>query len=160
MRILELKPSRRKKGRFLLKLEDETILRVTEDELLRFSLRPGMELGEEELEALRASAGASAAKAAAANIIGARALSKKELTSRLVKKGTGQADAEAAAGWLEDIGALDTMPLMPPPWAGTTPPRAMAPPGSGRSSAAGAWTGSSGTAPWRSFPRRRTPWTP
>ena len=42
MRILELKPSRRKKGRFLLKLEDETILRVTEDELLRFSLRPGM----------------------------------------------------------------------------------------------------------------------
>ena len=107
MRILELKPSRRKKGRFLLKLEDETILRVTEDELLRFSLRPGMELGEEELEALRASAGASAAKAAAANIIGARALSKKELTSRLVKKGTGQADAEAAAGWLEDIGALD-----------------------------------------------------
>ena len=107
MRILELKPSRRKKGRFLLKLEDETILRVTEDELLRFSLRPGMELGEEELEALRASAGASAAKAAAANIIGARALSKKELTSRLVKKGTGQADAEAAAGWLEDIGVLD-----------------------------------------------------
>lgn len=107
MRILELKPSRRKKGRFLLKLENDTILRVTEDELLRFSLRPGMELGEEELEALRASAGASAAKAAAANIIGARALSKKELTSRLVKKGTGQADAEAAAGWLEDIGALD-----------------------------------------------------
>ena len=97
MRILELKPSRRKKGRFLLKLEDETILRVTEDELLRFSLRPGMELGEEELEALRASAGASAAKAAAANIIGARALSKKELTSRLVKKGTGQDDAAYAA---------------------------------------------------------------
>ena len=107
MRILELKPSRRKKGRFLLKLEDETILRVTEDELLRFSLRPGMELGEEELEALRASAGASAAKAAAANMIGVRALSKRELTSRLIKKGAGQADAEAAAGWLEDIGALD-----------------------------------------------------
>lgn len=107
MRILELKPSQRKKGRFLLKLEDETILSVTEDELLRFRLRPGMELGDGDLDALRASAGASAAKAAAANIIGTRALSKRELTDRLLKKGTGHTDAQAAADWLEDIGALD-----------------------------------------------------
>ena len=107
MRIDELKESQRKKGRFLVKLEDGSILRVTEDELLRFRLRAGMELAGEALEALRASAKASSARATAANIIGSRALSKKELTRRLVKKGNEEADAQAAADWLEDIGAVN-----------------------------------------------------
>ena len=107
MRINELKESQRKKGRFLVRLENGDILRVTEDELLRFGLRSGMELDEEALEALRASAKASSAKAAAANIIGGRALSKKELTRRLVKKGNEEPDAQAAADWLEDIGAVN-----------------------------------------------------
>ena len=107
MRIEELKRSQRKKDRFLVKLEDGPILRVTEEELLRFGLRPGLELDVEDLEALRASAGVSGAKAQAASIIGSRALSKRELTRRLVKKGSEEADAKAAADWLEDIGAVD-----------------------------------------------------
>ena len=82
-------------------LEDGDILRLTEEELLRFRLRQGMELDGETLEALRASAKASKAKAAAANIIGSRALSKRELTRRLVKKGSDETDAQAAADWLE-----------------------------------------------------------
>ena len=107
MRIEELKESQHKKGRFLVKLENGDILRVTEEELLRFSLRAGMELDEGALEALQASAKTSAAKATAANMIGSRALSKKELTRRLVKKGSEEADAQAAADWLEDIGAVN-----------------------------------------------------
>ena len=107
MRIEELKRSQRKKDRFLVKLEDGSILRVTEEELLRFGLRPGLELDVEDLEALRASAGVSGAKAQAASIIGSRALSKRELTRRLVKKGSEEADAKAAADWLEDIGAVN-----------------------------------------------------
>lgn len=50
---------------------------------------------------------ASKAKVTAANMIGSRALSKKELTQRLVKKGHDESDARAAADWLEDIGAVD-----------------------------------------------------
>ena len=65
--------SERKKGRFLVKLEDGDILRVTEEELLRFGLRAGMALGEDEMEALRASAKASETKAKAADMIGSRA---------------------------------------------------------------------------------------
>ena len=107
MLIEEFKESQRKKGRFLVKLENGDILRVTEEELLRFRLRAGMDLDGERLEALRASAKVSSARAAAANIIGSRALSKKELTRRLVKKGNEEADAQAAADWLEDIGAVD-----------------------------------------------------
>ena len=49
MRIKEVKPSQRKKGRFLVILEDGDILRITEEELLRFGLRSGEELGEETL---------------------------------------------------------------------------------------------------------------
>lgn len=107
MRVEEVKESQRKQGRFLVRLENGSILRVTEEELLRFGLREGLELGEEELEALRASAKTSQAKAAAARMIGSRALSKQELTRRLVKKGSDAADAQAAADWLEEIGAVD-----------------------------------------------------
>ncbi len=107
MRIEQIKESQRKKGRLLVRLEDGNVLRVTEEELLRFGLRAGMELDEETAEALQASARASAARAAAASIIGSRALSKQELTSRLVKKGNEASDAQAAADWLEDIGAVN-----------------------------------------------------
>ena len=107
MRVEEVKLSQRKKGRFLVKLEDGDILRVTEEELLRFGLRRGLELDGEAWEALRASARTSSAKAQAASIIGSRALSRRELEKRLVRKGNDEADAQAAADWLEDIGAVD-----------------------------------------------------
>ena len=107
MRIEEVKKSERKRGRFLVRLEDGDVLRVTEEELLRFGLRPGLELDEAAAEAVRASAKSSSAKATAANMIGSRALSKKELTRRLIQKGNDASDAQAAADWLEDIGAVN-----------------------------------------------------
>lgn len=107
MRIEEVKKSERKKGVFLVRLADGDVLRVTEEELLRFGLKAGLELDGEALEAVRASMRASSARITAANMIGSRALSKKELTRRLVKKGSGESDAQAAADWLEDIGAVD-----------------------------------------------------
>jgi len=107
MRIAEVKPSQHKKGRFLVKLEDGNILRVTEEELRRFSLTAGLDLDGEAMEALEASAKQSAARAAAAGMIGSRPLSKKELTRRLVRKGADAEDAGAAADWLEDIGAVN-----------------------------------------------------
>lgn len=109
MRIKEVKPSQRKKGRFLVILEDGDILRITEEELLRFGLRSGEELEEETLEALRSSAKTSQVKAQAAGMIGRRALSKSELQRRLIRGGAAEADAQAAADWLEDIGAVDDL---------------------------------------------------
>ena len=107
MRIEEIKPSERKKGRFLVKLEDGSLLRVTEEELLRFGLRSGMELDEARLEEIQASVKESSARAAAAGMIGRRALSRQDLQRRLVKKGAEEADAQAAVDWLEDIGAVN-----------------------------------------------------
>lgn len=107
MRIVEIKRSERKKGWFLVKLENQDILRVTEEEVLRFGLRPGLELTPEITGALESSVKTSRAKAQAANIIGSRALSKRELTKRLVQKGNETADAQTAADWLEEIGAVN-----------------------------------------------------
>ena len=107
MRIEEIKRSERKKGRILIKLEDSSLLRVTEEELLRFGLSVGMELDAEQIEALHTAARSSSTKVTAANMIGSRALSKKELTRRLVRKGAEETDAQAAADWLEDIDAVD-----------------------------------------------------
>lgn len=106
-RIDEIKPSQRKKGRYLIKLDGGVLLRVTEEELLRFSLRPGIELDQETVEAIQASARTSSTRVQAANIIGSRPLSKRELTKRLVEKGNEQADARSAVDWLEEIGAVD-----------------------------------------------------
>jgi len=107
MQIIEIKRSERKKDRLLVKLDSGNLLRVTEEELLRFGLRAGMELDEEQIEALQSAAKTSSTKAVAANMIGSRALSKQELQRRLVRKGSDEADARAAADWLEDIGAVD-----------------------------------------------------
>ena len=107
MRLDSLKPSQHKKGRFLLTLEDGTLLRVTEDEMLRFRLREGQELDSEMLKAIRKSADASNTKQRAANMIASRPLSRKELTKRLVQKGSDASDAEAAVDWLEELGAVD-----------------------------------------------------
>ena len=61
----------------------------------------------EQIGALKRSAKATSTKVTAANMIGSRALSRKELERRLVRKGADEADAEAAVDWLEDIGAVD-----------------------------------------------------
>ena len=107
MRIEEIKRSERKKGRILIKLDSGDLLRVTEEELLRFGLSVGMDLEEEQLEELKASARRSSTRVAAANMIGSRALSKKELQRRLVRKGSDEDAARDAADWLENIGAVD-----------------------------------------------------
>lgn len=107
MRIDSLKPSQHKKGRFLLTLEDGTLLRVTEEEILHFRLRQGQDLDGETLEALKKSADASHTKQQAANMISSRPLSRRELQKRLVEKGSDASDAEAAVEWLAELGAVN-----------------------------------------------------
>ncbi len=107
MRIERIEASRRVKGRVLVFLEDGACLKVTEQELLDFGLRSGDELDGETLERLKDAAGASNVKTAAADLIGRRAMSRRELEKKLREKGAGEADARYAAEWLEAIGAID-----------------------------------------------------
>ena len=107
MRIEKIQPSRHKAGRVLLFLEDGSLLKITEQELLDFGLCPGDVLEEETLERLRESAGSSRVKGQAAEMIGRRAMSRAELERKLREKGASENDAAYAAQWLEAIGAIN-----------------------------------------------------
>ena len=107
MRIERIEKSKHKQERVLVFLEGGDLLRITGVELLRFGLHKDMELPEELVEKLRRSAERSETKARAARLASSRMLSKKELSDRLVKKGTERGEAEELADWLEDLGAVD-----------------------------------------------------
>ncbi len=107
MRIERIEASGHARGRALVFLEDGACLKVTEQELLDFGLRSGDELDEKALGRLKDAAGVSNVKAAAADLIGKRAMSRRDLEKKLREKGASEADARYAAEWLEAIGAID-----------------------------------------------------
>ena len=107
MRIERLENSKRKQERVLVYLEDGSILRITGAELLQFGLYQGLDLPPETLAALEAAARRSDTKRRGANMAAGRMLSKKELTSRLTRKGASPEDAADTADWLEGLGAVD-----------------------------------------------------
>ena len=109
MRIEKIEKSKHKQGRVLVYLEGGDLLRVTEDELLRFDLYTGLDIGPDAVVELKRAAAKSEARLRAVSIVSARPLSRQELTKRLTGKGSAGEDAEAAADWLEDIGALDDL---------------------------------------------------
>lgn len=107
MLVERVEPSKHKKGRILVFLEDGACLKITEQELLDFGLRAGDELDEDTLRRLKAAAGVSNTRAAAADLIGKRAMSRRDLERKLREKGANEAEARYAAEWLEAIGALN-----------------------------------------------------
>lgn len=107
MRVERIEASKHKKGCILVFLEDGACLKITEQELLDFSLRSGDELDEAVLGRLKEAAGVSNARAAAADLIGKRAMSRRDLERKLREKGASEAEARYAAEWLEAIGALN-----------------------------------------------------
>ena len=107
MRVERIEASKHKKGRILLFLEDGACLKITEQELLDFGLRSGDELDEETLKRLKEAAGVSNTRAAAADLIGKRAMSRRDLERKLQEKGASETEARYAAEWLEAIGALN-----------------------------------------------------
>ena len=115
MKIANLTPSLRVRGRWLCVLEDGTILRITENEVAAFGLFSGGELSRERLEELTAAARAAAVREKALALLSARPMSRKELVDKLTARPRDRekeplADremAEAAADRLEELGYLN-----------------------------------------------------
>ena len=107
MRIERIEASKHKRGRVLVFLEDGACLKITEQELLDFGLRAGDRMDEAALNRLKEAAGVSNVKAAAAELIGKRAMSRATLEKKLREKGASADDARYAAEWLEAIGAIN-----------------------------------------------------
>ena len=115
MRISKLAPSQRVAGRWLCHLEDGTILRITENEIVAFGLCSGLELTAEQMAAVERAAKAAAVRDKAMDLLAARPLSRKELVDKLTARPRNKekeplADretAEAAADRLEELGYLN-----------------------------------------------------
>lgn len=107
MKLNKLVPSQHKKGRWLVHLEDGTLLRVTEREVVSFGLYSGMELEGEVLAALTAAAQQSKVRDDALNLLTGRPHSRRELERKLTRKGAEAEDAADAGAWLEELGLLN-----------------------------------------------------
>ena len=107
MKITRIEPSKHKKDRILVFFEGDSLLKVTEAELLHFALQAGQDVSPETLTELKAAGERSTWKATGAAMTGRRMLSRKEVKERLIKKGAEENEAEETAAWLTSIGAVD-----------------------------------------------------
>lgn len=107
MKIEALEESKHIRGRYLVHLSDQSILKVTENEIAAFHLSPGQELDEATMQSLKEAGTRSNAHSLAAKLISYRPQSRSELVQHMKEKGIAEEDAEEAADWLEELGALD-----------------------------------------------------
>ena len=78
MTIVKLEPSKRVDERWLCWLEDGSIIRVTENEVVAFALYAGMEVSDELYDRLTEAAGRSTVRAKAVDYISHRPMSRKD----------------------------------------------------------------------------------
>lgn len=107
MVIQELKPSKHVEGRWLAMLEDGSILRLGEGEVVRFALYAGKELSETEAEELQRAAKGSALKEKALSLLARKPQSRKELERKLGEWEASEQEAQAICDRLEELGYLN-----------------------------------------------------
>ena len=103
----QVKPSKRVQGRWLAVLEDGSILRLGENEIIDFALCAGKELTEEEAEGLMASLHRSGLKEKALSLLARKPQSRKELERKLSQWEATQEEAAAICERMAELGYLD-----------------------------------------------------
>ena len=94
-------------SRVMLWFDDGTRMRVAARVVTEQSLYAGKQLSEEDLAMLQDTARRASARDRAVRIVSATSVSERELKRRLVQRGERAEDAEEAADWLRELGALD-----------------------------------------------------
>ena len=107
MRIDLFKTTPDRAGRYFVKFEDGSTMRLYRQTVEDFALYTGKELSEEELAALTEAAGKMSAKMRAVRIVSATSVSKRDLEQRLVQKGEDPNQAKEAVQWMSDLSLLD-----------------------------------------------------
>lgn len=119
MIIAKLEPSQHVAERWLVWLDDGSLIRITENEVVSFALYQGMEISDELYDALVEKAQRSTVRGKALDLIAAKPMSRRELVEKLTaKRPKGKdgrerpplADEELAnetADWLEELGYLN-----------------------------------------------------
>lgn len=107
MRIESVAAQPDRAGRYTVKFEDGTVMRLYRQTVEDFGLYAGRELTEQEQKNLQAAAGQMSAKMRAVRIVSASSVSKSDLERRLVQKGETKGDAKQAVAWMTELNLLD-----------------------------------------------------
>ena len=94
-------------GRYTVHFSDGTVMRLYRQTVEDFGLYSGKELSDDEMTALRESAGQMSAKMRAVRIVSASSVTKRDLEQRLVHKGETEEQAKEAVQWMSDLNLLD-----------------------------------------------------
>ena len=107
MRIEKLSTTPDRVGRYQVRFDDGSTMRLYRQTVEDFGLYTGAELTTAEFDRLQEAAGQMSAKMRAVRIVSVSAVSKRDLTRRLVQKGEDPEQAEAAVQWMTDLDLLD-----------------------------------------------------
>ena len=107
MRIESVASKPDRAGRYLVRFEDGTSMRLYRQTVEDFDLYSGRELSAEEKSRLRTAAGEMSAKMRAVRIVAASNVSKQDLEQRLIRKGEDAAQARDAVQWMSDLNLVD-----------------------------------------------------
>lgn len=107
MRIDSLSANPDRAGKYRVQLSDGSVLKLYSQTIADFGLYAGMEMTEEELDALKAAAGQMSAKMRAVRIVAASGVSKRDLEQRLIHKGESVKDAREAVAWMAELDLID-----------------------------------------------------
>ena len=107
MKVESLKTSPDRAGRYWVTFDDGSKMGLYRQTVEDFELYSGKELDEQEAEALRTAAGQMSAKMRAVRIVSAASVSRRDLESRLVRKGEDPQQAKEAVAWMEDLHLVD-----------------------------------------------------
>ena len=107
MRIDYLAASPDRAGRYLVRFDGGSTMRLYRQTVEDFCLYAGLELNDEQMVKLRKAAGEMSAKMRAVRIVSASSVSKQDLQARLIHKGEDPQQAKAAVQWMEDLDLLD-----------------------------------------------------
>lgn len=107
MRIESLAAQPDRAGRYRVVFSDGSVMRLYRQSVQDFELYAGRELSEDEMAALRESAGQMSAKMRAVRIVSAASVSERDLEGRLIQKGETPEQAKAAVAWMADLHLVD-----------------------------------------------------
>lgn len=107
MRVESLAAKPDRAGRYLIRFDNGSTMRLYRQTVEDHALFPGKELDEEQMAVLRSDAGQMSAKMRAVRIVSASNVSKDDLRQRLIRKGEAPQQAEEAVNWMSDLNLLD-----------------------------------------------------
>ena len=107
MKIEFMAPGPDRAGRYAVRFDDGSVLRLYRQTLEDHSIYAGLEMTDQEYRALCQAAGKMSAKMRAVRIVSASNVSRKDLEQRLIHKGEDETHAKEAVQWMEELRLVD-----------------------------------------------------